>query len=717
MKEFQVKIPEIKFDNVWKKVSAGSLGGTDKNRKDQKILFSIRNKIFICFFVPIVFMVIVGTSAYNKASDGMADKFKETSLETVKMMREYLDMTNSFIKSEGMKYGASDNISDYSSGKYVFADVTKHAELAKNIQSEITAAQMSNNFIQDIHIITSQGVNMLSTHIVGKDGIYDAYMEEMKGDDNSYATWVGTHNALDSCLKQNDDKYILAYQLQHYCGKAMIVIDVKEEPIRDILSGINLGDGSIVGIVTAEGKEIICENLARNESSKLADGTTVFFGQKFYQDAHSQQDVMENAVQVDYLGEEYMFIYSKSADTGIYVCALVPMYTIIGQAEGIRTVTVQMVVFACIIAGIVGIVIASGIQHNMNRISKKLGDVANGDLTGVVSVKGRDEFQNLASATTNMIKNTCKLVGKVNQTVVQLEESSYEVSSVSEVINDYSVHIMQAIDEISVGMEKQAEDAEECVARMETLSKEMREVSNMTEKVGGLVENTEKMIAQGITFVQLLKERAEETTTITTTVGNSIEQLREESATINSFVDTITSISTQTNLLSLNASIEAARAGTAGRGFAVVAREISKLADESAKAADNIKKKVKIISEQTSSSVSNAEQAEKMVALQTEAVTQVITVFNDISESMKTLLNGLKAIITSTQKVEAEKNNTLSAVENISAIIEETAAGSEVVHGVVEELAHNVEKLNCTSDVLSINMQTLKTEIESFKTE
>ena len=106
-----------------------------------------------------------------------------------------------------------------------------------------------------------------------------------------------------------------------------------------------------------------------------------------------------------------------------------------------------------------------------------------------------------------------------------------------------------------------------------------------------------------------------------------------------------------------------------------------------------------------------------MVALQTEAVTQVITVFNDISESMKTLLNGLKAIITSTQKVEAEKNNTLSAVENISAIIEETAAGSEVVHGVVEELAHNVEKLNCTSDVLSINMQTLKTEIESFKTE
>ena len=88
-----------------------------------------------------------------------------------------------------------------------------------------------------------------------------------------------------------------------------------------------------------------------------------------------------------------------------------------------------------------------------------------------------------------------------------------------------------------------------------------------------------------------------------------------------------------------------------------------------------------------------------------------------MSESMKTLLDGLKAIITSTQKADVERTNTLSAVENISAIIEEAAAGSEVVHGVAEELVRNVEKLNHTSDVLNVNMQTLKTEIDSFTTE
>lgn len=718
MKKLQIKIPKFNINNIWKTGSVKIQKQSIQKAKNRKaFFFSIRNKIFICFIVPIIFMIMVGVSAYNKASDGMTEKFMETSVETIQMTREYLDMTNSFIKSEGMKYGASDNISDYSSGKYVVADVAKHAELSRNIQSEITAAQMTNSFIQDIHIITQKGINILSTHVTGKDGIYDEYMDEMQGDSKDYVSWIGEHNLLDSHLKQGDVNYILSYQLQHYSGKAMIVIDVNQESIRDILSEIDLGTGSIVGMVTAEGKEVICENLKENESSRLQEGVPVFFGQEFYQTAYESEEAMEDAILVDYMNKEYMFIYSKSADTGICVCALVPMNTIVGQAEGIRTVTIQMVVFACIIAGIVGVSIASGIQRNMKRISRKLADVANGDLTGEVSVKGKDEFQNLAGATTNMIKNTRNLVGKVNLTAAQLEESSMEVSSVSDIINNYSAHIMQAIDEISVGMEKQAEDAEECVIRMDVLSEEMREVNKITERVGTLVENTEKMIARGMEIVQLLNERAEKTTNITMTVGSSIEKLQEESATINGFVDTITSISTQTNLLSLNASIEAARAGAAGRGFAVVAGEISKLADESAKAADNIKKKVELISDQTLVSVNNASQAEEMVALQADAVIQVINVFDDIRESMKILLDGLKDIIVSTQKADVEKNNTLGAVENISAIIEEAAAGSEVVHGVAEELVHNVEKLNHTSDILTINMQALKNEIEAFTIE
>ena len=301
MKKLQIKIPK---KNLRKKSKETSEKKVKKNRstKSRNKVFGIRNKIIVCFLVPIVFMVIVGVSAYNKASEGMTEKFKETSVETIKMMREYIDMTNSFIKSEGMKYGASDNISDYCSGKYIYSDMTKHAELSKNIQSEITAAQMTNSFIQDIHIITPKGINILSTHITGKDGIYDEYMEEMAQDGKNYATWVDAHNVLDAHLKQTDDEYILSYQLQHYSGNAMIVVDVKEEEIRTALSEIDLGAGSIVGMVTAQGKEIVCEN----ESSILQEGEPAFFGQEFYKTAYDNAEIMEDATVVDYMGQEHM---------------------------------------------------------------------------------------------------------------------------------------------------------------------------------------------------------------------------------------------------------------------------------------------------------------------------------------------------------------------------------------------------------------------------
>ena len=701
-----------------KKIRLGKMTRSEKTKATGKprVLFSIRNKIFLCFIVPIAFMILVGTLSYQKASEGMTEKYKETSLETIRMTREYLDMTNSFIKAEGMKYGSSDDIGNYGRGKYAQSNRAKHTEISKNIYSEITAAQMTNNFIKDVHIITPEGIDMLTTKTSGKDGIYEAYLNEMSEKQMSDQAWTGTHDALDEYLKLDKDSYIMAYQLQHYSGSAIVVVDVKKEPVKEILSGIDFGEGSIVGMVTADGREIVCENLCENETSKIPEGSAAFYGQEFYENVRASE-IAEDAQVIDYFGKEYMFVYSVSEESGIMVCSLVPMHTVIGQAKDIKTVTIAMVLIACIIAGAVGIIIASGIQRNMKKISEKLGDVASGDLTGEVTVKGKDEFQSLAASASHMIKNTRKLVGKVNAATTQLDESSVKVLSVSDVISEYSENIIKSIDEINTGMEMQSENAEICIERMNILSDDMKKVSKATKQVEELVAEAEKMITEGVEIVHILKERAKETTSITAEVGSSISQLQQESETINGFVETITSISAQTNLLSLNASIEAARAGVAGRGFAVVADEISKLADESARAAANIRHKVEIIGMQTEASVNNASQAEKMVDLQAEAVTKVIGVFADISERMTSLFEGLKEIVESTEKAYNERRNTLEAVRNISAVIDKTAENSSVVHGVAEDLQHNVEKLSQTADVLNENMQTLKAEIELFKTE
>ena len=218
-------------------------------------------------------------------------------------------------------------------------------------------------------------------------------------------------------------------------------------------------------------------------------------------------------------------------------------------------------------------------------------------------------------------------------------------------------------------------------------------------------------------MVQNLGERAQETTDITTKVGHSISVLKDESEIINQFVGTITEISEQTNLLSLNASIEAARAGEAGRGFSVVAEEIRKLADDSARAAGEIKNNVLNISQQTQNSVQSAKLAEEMVTLQGQVVQEVIAVFNEMSQRMTQLVSGLKGIVVSTERADSEREQTLHSVEYISEIIGDTAKSTTVVNEVILKLTESVQNLNQISKALDENMVGLKTEISAFKTE
>lgn len=680
------------------------------------VLFSIRAKIFLCFLVPILFLILVGVFSYKKAAAGMYDTFRDSNEQTINMANQYLDVSNSFIEAEALKYAFQSDLGKYMIGLYE-TDAVQRKTVINSVGSSIRASQAGNDFISNIHIVTEEDVQMLSTKAGGTVmGIYKDYKNEMLGySDNGkkIPEWVDYHNTLDDTLGLKQSDYIMAYQTTPQSGKGFIVIDVKASAIQQFLDSLDMGDGSIIGFVTQSGREIISEKLPDGQESTRADGETVFYGQDFFNNLEDQQTTKEVSIN----GKSYLFFYSRMERTNAAVCALVPMEIVNGQADDIRNVTIAVVLIACVVAVLIGIIISTGIQKNMKRISGRLEEVAEGNLTTKVSVKGHDEFNNLAVVANHMINNNKKLVQKVSGATDTLESSAQEVRQASNVMKDYSVNIIQAIDEINDGISKQSEHAEECVRKTDTLSEEIQNVSSIAGQVEGLVSEAENMISHGMQMVQTLGERATKTTDVTIKVETSIEELKKESEIINEFVETITDISEQTNLLSLNASIEAARAGEAGRGFAVVAEEIRKLADHSAEAAGEIQNNVTHITDQTVNSVENAKQARDMVALQTEAVQEVVGVFDDMNQCMQKLFDALKEIVSSTEQADKEREDTLAAVKNISDIIAETAEGTKLVQSVAAKLQENVDTMNQTAQSLGDNMNDLKSEISVFKTE
>lgn len=702
-----------------KKASAEKKQKAPKQKKSGKSskLLSIRNKIVVCFLVPIVFMVIIGVSAYQKSAEGLSEKFTDSTLQTMRMATENLNMSCDFIRSEGLKYAYDDDLRKYFLGMFEDNPLDK-LNFLTSTKSNLLSVQTSNPFISHMHIIPKKGVNLLSTKLSsGVDGFLDEYKEDVASGEGrrSIPQWIDSHPVLDEKVTETEKDYIMAFEMMSQSNNACVVIDIKPSAITDFMEEIDIGDGSIIGFVTPGGRELVVENVEEGKESVLPEEGNVFSGQEYYTAVMDEAVADAGTAEVDFQGEKYLFIYSHSADIGFTTCALVPMRVVTSQATEIRNMTIGLVILACVIVVIVGIFITAGIENNMRRISRKFGDVAKGDLTVTVSAKGHDEFQDLAGSATNMIMNTKKLVNQVSNATGELEVSAQNVGQASELIHEYSQDITRAIGEINEGMEEQSRHAQECVEKTDILSNEIQEVSHVVERVEKLVGETEGMINKGMEIVQVLGDRAGETTQMTVKVSESIESLRKESEIINSFVATITEITEQTNLLSLNASIEAARAGEAGRGFAVVAEEIRKLADDSAKAAGEIRNNVANITAQTQNSVESASQAKAMVELQTKAVEEVIAVFREMQERMGQLIEGLKDIVVSTEKADGERSAAVAAVKNISDIIEETAGSAETVNDVANKLLNHVEKLSTTASVLDENMEGLKNEISVFK--
>lgn len=686
---------------------------TSKTSNKQIMLLGIRNKIIICFVIPIIFMIIIGTSAYRKAAAGMTQKFKDSTLLAVQMASENVDLSSGTLQSEATKYLFDDQLSLLVQGMLEKQPLEK-LNAMDAVSADMLAAKVSNPYIDNLHILTMPGMPIISTAGSGADGFLKDYMETVKAE-KGIQPWIDSHPDLDAKMNLSEDTYLMSYEAMLKSRKGCVIIDVNKERMQEFVDSLDIADNSITAFITAGGKELVSENLKEGSKSAITGMDKVFCGQSFYEEVVADEENLFGVKDVKFAGKNYIFFYSKCSDNGGMIASLVPLNVVTGQADAIKSMTVALVVLATIIASIVGMIIVAGIQKNMKNISKTFGEVAKGDLTLSVGATGHDEFVSLAGSATNMIHNTKNLVMKVNNATEELEASSNEVNKASGVLSEYSQIITESIAEINVGMAKETDYAQECVTKADLLSDEIQKVVASVATVQTMIDETVVMINNGIDIINNLGKRADETSLITSKVGESIEELQKKTEIINEFTRTIEDITEETNLLSLNASIEAARAGDAGRGFSVVAEEIRKLADDTGDAASEISNNVKNIIAQTGATVQTANQAREMVSLQTEAVTEVINVFENMKKQMDILVEGLGVISECIEAADDKRTESVDAVQNISAIIEETTANAVSVNSIADKLMESVDNLNQTADSLGSNMDELKNEISVFK--
>jgi methyl-accepting chemotaxis protein len=268
---------------------------------------------------------------------------------------------------------------------------------------------------------------------------------------------------------------------------------------------------------------------------------------------------------------------------------------------------------------------------------------------------------------------------------------------------------------IAVGASQQADEISQSVQYLNNLASSINSAESSINSVSKLILNTKKLSEDAGDSVMQLKMKARETSQVSKNIVENINTLNYSMQEIQSIITLIVKIADQTNLLSLNASIEAARAGESGKGFAVVAGEMKVLADQSKISTVKINKIIEDIKSKTQVTVNAAANADAIVNNQMQFMLNTENAFLEIITSMECVSQKMNIAVDCFKDTFILKNNSMDAMQNISAVSEETAATTEQVSCFTIEQKSGIETLISRINNLNDVVVELRQSISVFK--
>ncbi len=336
-----------------------------------------------------------------------------------------------------------------------------------------------------------------------------------------------------------------------------------------------------------------------------------------------------------------------------------------------RGILIGCIILAFILSILLGSFVSSRISLPLSQVVELLKKVANGDLRETATIQSKDEVGQLAVSVNVMVDNLRNLINETLTSAQNLAAASQQISSSTE--------------EIASGSNDQANAASNMNELFKELNTAINSVAASAEEASAISNNTLTIARDGGQVVVSSISGMDE-------VNAQMHRLEEDAVKIGDIIEVIDDIAEQTNLLALNAAIEAARAGEQGRGFAVVADEVRKLAERSGEATKQITDIIKGMQNNTSVSVKSAAEAVLKTKQLGEAFERIIHMVNESAQKVS-------EIAAATEEQAAQSTEVLQSIEMIASASEEAAAASEETASTSQSLARLAEDLNTTVSV------------------
>jgi methyl-accepting chemotaxis protein len=674
---------------------------------------SVGFKLFIVLFCTVVLLsALLGLTSYRMARSTIVGEVSSASAEAVAQSADKLDFLFTEYESLTRQFAIDAMLrTDLETVRRDGVGTVDKSQAEDRIRRKLDAVVSSDSRLLGARLVSrnlteaesykSVGVNSIRTdesiktkfgRIVGAAGNPVWFPTQKKG-------FFSSTNSPSITLGR------LLRNLNHPEAEYVLLLEIKAQSLKDVLSNLHIGNAGQVRLLTPDNRIVYAQDSALLESESF-----IRLGEN-----NSQQK--ENSFTAkNEQGIDQLVVFKSLATTKWTLMGYAPVSGFLKSAQKLLYVTFAVVLLAAFVAVFIGYYLIRKVGRPLNELCSLMEEGEKGNLKVRTDFKSGDEIGRLGQHFNRMMSEISTLVEQTALSAKEVLDMAEELGKASKVMAETAGEIAEATQEIAKGASSLAVETEKGTLLVDDIGTKMDRVGEINGMMNGSVGRVIDVSEQGTNLMNELVDRTDSTLEMTRRIEENSAKLQESTSLIRSILQPIMEMTSKTNVLSLNASIEASRAGTAGKGFMVIAQEIRKLANQSKESIESASRLTEEIQANIESTTRVVTEASPLFERQMQAVHKASSIFHDVKDEMEQFVGRIENSSASVHKLLESEKQLGESITSVSAVAQETSASTEQVASRSSEQFAVSEKLVNLSDQLEKLAENLKKSLVHFQT-
>ncbi|MER1986636.1 MAG: methyl-accepting chemotaxis protein [Solibacillus sp.] len=486
-------------------------------------------------------------------------------------------------------------------------------------------------------------------------------------------------------------------------GSGVFAINLGMDALYEAISSIKIGQTGYPFLMTA--------------SSVMIAHPTVEGGTEVAEEPWAKEMLVSDNHNFGYefQGDDKQMFVRTNELTGWKIGGTLFNHEISAATKPILTTTALVMVLSLVLLGMLLVMIIRSITKPLKQITKAAVVMSSGDLRTELMIDKKDEIGVLSKSFQKMGDMLSGIISHIHDKSSVISSSSEELTATLLESSRATEQISNAMADVTDGLEKQTQKISQSFDSLKQVAEDIHQISDNATNVTKKAQQAEKTADIGHEIVLSTQQQMSAIEGTFQSLSGEIETVNDYANEISEIVNVITSISDQTNLLALNAAIEAARAGEAGKGFAVVADEVRKLAEQTNNSSIQVKEIISAIQRESTKTVSSMQASLDEVTKGLQMFAQTETNFLQVKGYIEDITDQLEAVQQRAHQIASNSEQVVSDMQVVERISNDSREQITTVSAAAEEQLCSMEEIAATAEALEGVVEDLLTEVRLFK--